>query len=789
MPSDWVKGTMLVRCNSVVRGHSAVSLHVIETIMSLLQHNLTPVIPLRGTISASGDLSPLSYVAGAITGNPDIYVRTERGIISAEKALQQISISPITLGPKEGLGLMNGTATSAAVASLTLYETHHLAILSQILTSMALEALLGSVGNYDPFIAKVRPHEGQIESARAIRQFLQGSSLARGPGYQQDDRQSSGLLYQDRYALRTASQWIGPQLEDLTLAHRQVTTELNSTTDNPLVDISGETTHHGGNFQAVSITSAMEKTRLSLQMIGKLLFAQCSELINPMLNNGLPPNLAADEPSLSFTLKGVDIGMASYMSELAFLANPVSSHVQSAEMHNQALNSLAFISTRYTSQTVDLVSIMSASYLYTVCQALDLRVLQRNFFHNLEPTLYTMNHEMFGSYLTPATVDELNNKLWTHVKVTWLLTSNKDTHERVDYIVNMALAILTEYLISEETQPYLSEASAATRAWKTQAKEAILESFLTTRSRFFAHQNTINFLGRASSNMYTFVRKTLKVPFHKGLEDHPTPRAPESTDGARKQTIGSWIGIIYESLRDGRLHEPMMRCLAEADLVPGTDLAHQISSDSSIFTDAIICQPFSTARLNSYTADNPTESLSINHGTVNGPAKPPATITATNDNAVKSNGINCCAMAHSMNGDILVGTSRGMEKKSISPSSVCPMPGYEKAVNGNQSVHYDRSIGSALDPASTGEKNAIGKHQAHNNAISGHSDVHKTQSHPMIDNIATETVIPTISRTHRKSKSSSSVGFGNYSHSVDGGIVARNRRDSLTMAHGALTSL
>ena len=758
--------------------------------MSLLQHNLTPVVPLRGSISASGDLSPLSYIAGAITGNPDIYVRTEKGIISAEKALQQISNSPITLGPKEGLGLMNGTATSAAVASLTLYETHHLAILSQILTSMVLEALLGSVGNYDPFIAKVRPHEGQTESARAVRQFLQGSGLARGFGHQQDDRQSSGLLYQDRYALRTASQWIGPQLEDLTLAHRQVTTELNSTTDNPLVDISGETTHHGGNFQAVSITSAMEKTRLSLQMIGKLLFAQCSELINPMLNNGLPPNLAADEPSLSYTLKGVDIGMASYMSELAFLANPVSSHVQSAEMHNQALNSLAFISTRYTLQSVDLVSLMSASYLYTVCQALDLRVLQRNFFQKLGVTLYTINQAIFGVYLTPAAVDELHSKLWTHVKVTWLLTSNKDSHERVEYIVNMALAILTEYLVSEEIQPYLSEASAATRTWKTQAKKAILESFLTTRSWFFAHQNTVEFLGKASSNMYTFVRKTLKVPFHKGLEDHPTPRAPESIDGARKQTIGSWIGIIYESLRDGQLHEPMMRCLVEADLVPGTDLAHQESCHGSISTNAMIGQPVSTARVNSYTADNPTEGLSVNHGTTNGPAKLPATITATNGHAVNSNGTNGCAKALPINGDELVGTLGGMSKKSTSPLSVCPTPGYENAVNGDQSTHHDQSIGTALNGASIEEEDAAGTPKAHNSVIGDHTDIDKTQNHSGDVKVATtKTFIPTISRTHRKSKSSSSVGFGNYSHPVDEGIVASNRRDSLNMAHGALTCL
>lgn len=109
---------MLVRCNTVARGHSAVSLRVIEAILALLRNNSIPVIPLRGSISASGDLSPLSYIAGAITGNPDIHVQTVSGIVTAEQALQQINIDPIVLGPKEGLGLMNGTATSALLESL-----------------------------------------------------------------------------------------------------------------------------------------------------------------------------------------------------------------------------------------------------------------------------------------------------------------------------------------------------------------------------------------------------------------------------------------------------------------------------------------------------------------------------------------------------------------------------------------------------------------------------------------------------------------------------------------------
>ena len=569
MPAEWVKGTMLVRCNTIARGHSAVSLHVIRTILALIQNNLIPVVPLRGSISASGDLSPLSYIAGAVTGNPDILVLSKNGVISAKEALQAINISPLELGPKEGLGLMNGTATSSAVASLALYDAHHLTVMSHVLTAIAVEALLGTIESHDPFMAKIRPHRGQIESANTIRQFLRGSRLAQGSNEDEDDRQSNGLVYQDRYALRTASQWLGPQLEDLLLAHEQVTIELNSTTDNPLIDVARQTTHHGGNFQAVSITSAMEKTRLSLQMIGKLLFAQCSELINPMLNNGLPPNLAADEPSVSFTMKGVDIGMASYMSELAFLANPVSSHVQSAEMHNQDVNSLAFISTRYTVQSVELVSLMSASYLYSLCQALDLRVLQETFFRSLEPIVYNIDRELFSTVLSPAALDKLHERLWAHIQSSWLSTSNKDTHDRANHIVDTALAILIQpsFESNKETPP---DVTTVMKAWRSQVYDSIVESYTTTRRSFFGHQNTAEYLGQASRRMYLFVRQDLGVPFHKGLEDHPTPKDPLSTKG-KKRTIGSWIGRIYESLRSGQLHEPLMGCLLEGGLVADTE--------------------------------------------------------------------------------------------------------------------------------------------------------------------------------------------------------------------------
>jgi len=164
------------------------------------------------------------------------------------------------------------------------------------------------------------------------------------------------MLRQDRYSLRTAPQFLGPQIEDLISAVDSITIECNSSTsflilispfiidaiaalatDNPLID--GETgkVHHGGNFQAMAVTNAMEKTRLALHHIGKLLFSQSTELLNPTMNHGLPPSLAATDPSLNYHAKGLDIATAAYVSELGYLANPVSTHIQSAEMHNQSL--------------------------------------------------------------------------------------------------------------------------------------------------------------------------------------------------------------------------------------------------------------------------------------------------------------------------------------------------------------------------------------------------------------------------------------------------------------------
>jgi len=145
MPSAWVRATMVVRCNTTLRGHSAISLPVLKALLRLVKQGLFPVVPLRGSVSASGDLMPLAYIVGTLEGSPSILVQSgdddtsSSNIQPANRALEDAGLAPIVLGPKEGLGLVNGTAASAALGALVLYKSHQLAVLAQALTGVAVE--------------------------------------------------------------------------------------------------------------------------------------------------------------------------------------------------------------------------------------------------------------------------------------------------------------------------------------------------------------------------------------------------------------------------------------------------------------------------------------------------------------------------------------------------------------------------------------------------------------------------------------------------------------------------
>ena len=563
LPAAIVRAMMLIRSNSLARGHSAVRVEVVDALLQLMSANMTPVVPLRGSISASGDLAPLSYVAGILEGSPDIHVRIQSGrgvprYLPADQALRLASIEPVRLQAKEGLGITNGTAASCAAAALAIHTANQLAVWTQLLTAMGTEALAGTANNYDPFISHTRPHRGQAEAAATIRQFLAGSVLSPG-------RAPARVgLAQDRYALRTAPQWIGPQLEDLALATRQVSVELNATTDNPLIDIGdagegishrpGGGVHHGGNFQAMALTSAMEKTLTALQNLGRLLFAQSSELIDNARNRGLPPNLSPDDPSTSFVCKGFDVNMAAYQAELAYLAKPVSSHVQVAEMANQSVNSMALVAARYALEAGDVVCIMAATYIYVLCQAVDLRCMQRLFRATASERLPALLKAVFGDR-ADVDVDAIAAAVVPHLLDRWDELSHLDLAQRAD----TASASATGVLVQAFSQSSVSSIpdGATLLSFQTEASKCMAAAYAETRELFFREPARASaLLSPATRVVYEYVRLDLDIPLNRGIEDHPTLAEAKHGNGTR--ILGTMASEIYMALRDGRMFGRVM---------------------------------------------------------------------------------------------------------------------------------------------------------------------------------------------------------------------------------------
>ncbi|SDU23927.1 histidine ammonia-lyase [Halopseudomonas salegens] len=357
------RAVVAVRLVSLCRGYSGVSMELLERLVWLLNEDLMPVIPEEGSVGASGDLTPLSYLAAVLCGERDIYVAGERrptAEVYAERGIQ-----PYQLKPKEGLALMNGTAVMTALATFAWQRADYLSRLAARITALTVYAIDGNPYHFDPQLFAAKPHPGQNLCAARIRADLHAPVAPR-----------NSPRLQDRYSTRCAPHVIGVVEDALPWWRQFLENEINSANDNPLIDIEAGRVMHGGHFYGGHVAFTMDSMKQACANIADLLDRQLAQLVDTRFNHGLPSNLSGAEPAraaLNHGYKAVQIGASAWTAEALKLTMPASVFSRSTECHNQDKVSMGTIAARDALRVLTLCEQVTAATLHAACQGVELR--------------------------------------------------------------------------------------------------------------------------------------------------------------------------------------------------------------------------------------------------------------------------------------------------------------------------------------------------------------------------------------------------------------------------------
>ena len=358
------RAILVARLNSLCQGVSGISWELLVQLEQLLVHDVLPMIPSEGSVGASGDLTPLSYVAAVLCGERDVWYKGAKKL--AADALKEIGLMPLKLRPKEALALMNGTSVMTGLACIAWMRAQRLERLSTRLTACNVWASDGNAHHFDETLFQCKPHAGPQLTAKRLREDLMSDRPARNE-----------QRLQDRYSLRCAPHVIGVLGDALPFLRQLIENELNSANDNPLIDPQGERVLHGGHFYGGHIALAMDTMKNVVANLADLMDRQLALLVDQRYNHGLPSNLSGatgPRAAINHGLKALQISVSAWTAEALKQTMPASVFSRSTECHNQDKVSMGTIAARDALRVLELTEQVVAGMLIAARQALELRL-------------------------------------------------------------------------------------------------------------------------------------------------------------------------------------------------------------------------------------------------------------------------------------------------------------------------------------------------------------------------------------------------------------------------------
>ena len=365
LPVDVVRGMLLLLAASLSRGHSGVRIAIVESLIELLNARVTPVVPSRGSVGASGDLAPLAHLALVLIGEGEAFTPAGERIEGAS-ALRLVGVEPIALGPKEGLALLNGTHLMAAIGALALTEAEHLFAAAQVAAAMSVDALLGSSAPFDPRLHVLRNRSQQRAVAARMLELMDGSEMR--------ESHVDCERVQDAYTLRCIPQVLGAVGEALEYVDRAIEPEFGAVTDNPLLFVDEGDVVSGGNFHGQPLSLPLDTLTIAVQELAAFSERRIFRLMDGRSGDphALPPFLIGD-PGTKSGLMIAQYMAASLVAEGAVLSHPAGVGSLPTSAGQEDFNSMGATAGLQALQVLALARRVVAVELIAAAQGFDLR--------------------------------------------------------------------------------------------------------------------------------------------------------------------------------------------------------------------------------------------------------------------------------------------------------------------------------------------------------------------------------------------------------------------------------